>query len=127
VTADVLLQAEAVLAEQRIRALARLAAVSPHGPELADAYATAGFDYDDILTRLHLLHVAAEDYGCPVRDFAWRQLLEVAIDYRVQCVWCGRREDREIAETCDGLEYCSTECHNALHRDAGRNCPEGQI
>lgn len=46
-------------------------------------------------------------------------------DRYVVCVWCDRREDREIGEHCDGVDYCSRECHRA--HEAPSECPEGQI
>jgi hypothetical protein len=46
-------------------------------------------------------------------------------DRYVECTWCDRREDREIAETCDGRWFCTTEHHDSFHGPT--NCPEGQL
>jgi hypothetical protein len=45
-------------------------------------------------------------------------------DRYVECAWCDRREDRELAETCDGRWFCSTDCHASWHPGA---CPEDQL
>jgi hypothetical protein len=45
-------------------------------------------------------------------------------DTHITCVWCDRREDREIAETCDGNEFCSRDCHVSAHVGL---CPEDKV
>jgi hypothetical protein len=50
--------------------------------------------------------------------------LLLGTDRYVGCAWCDRREDRELAETCDGHFFCSTACHASFDPV---ECPEGKL
>jgi hypothetical protein len=43
----------------------------------------------------------------------------------VECTYCDEREARELAQQCDGVWFCSTECHSAF--ESPSMCPEDRL